>query len=238
MKTLFISALLSLSFISCAQETVKGNGNIDTQIRNVSSKFDAVGTSGAYEVVINDAPQDGKIKLEGDANILDKINVEVKGNTLVLETKNGFNLSFKKPVKITLNAQNLKSLALSGSGNMKANGIQKVEEFSVAVSGSGNIDAKVSAKKVSTAISGSGDINLEGNTDLLIVGTSGSGDVNAFKLNVKDAEIGVSGSGDTELTISGNLTGAVSGSGDIKYKGNPSKIKVQSAGSGDVIDAN
>ncbi len=238
MKTIMLITVFSLSLFSCAQETVKGNGNFETEIRNVSKNFDAVGSSGAFEVIINDAPQDGKIKLEGDANILKKINVEVKGNSLILETKKGFNLSFKKPIKITLNAQNLRSLALSGSGSILAKGTQNVEEFSVAVSGSGNIDSKVSSHKVSTAISGSGDITLAGKANFLSVGTSGSGDVYAFKLNVKDAEIGVSGSGDTELTVSGTLTGAISGSGDIKYKGNPVNIKVQSAGSGDIIDAN
>src|SRR5690606_17678349 len=120
MKTFIITAFFGLSLISCAQETVKGNGNFSTEIRYVNENIEAVGSSGAIEVVINNAPQDGKIKLEGDANILGKIIVEVKGNSLVLETKKGFNLSFKKPVRITINAQNLKYLGLSGSGSIKA----------------------------------------------------------------------------------------------------------------------
>ena len=238
MKTFIITAFFGLSLISCAQETVKGNGNFSTEIRNVNENFEAVGSSGAFEVVINDAPQDGKIKLEGDANILGKIIVEVKGNSLVLETKKGFNLSFKKPVRITINAQNLKYLGLSGSGSIKAKGTQNVEEFTAAISGSGDIEAKVSAHKTSTAISGSGDITLSGKTKVLKVATSGSGDVHAFDLDANDVEIGVSGSGDTEIQVSESLTGGVSGSGDIFYKGNPAQIKIASGGSGDVIDAN
>src|SRR5690606_10291687 len=238
MKTFIITAIFGLSMISCAQETVKGNGNFSTEIRNVSKNFEAVGSSGAFEVVINDAPQDGKIKLEGDANILEKIIVEVKGNSLVLGTKKGFNLSFKKPVRIIFNAQNLKYIGLSGSGSIKAKGTQNVDEFSAAISGSGDIDAKVSTHKTSTSISGSGDITLSGKTKLLTVATSGSGDVHAFKLKANDVEIGVSGSGDTEVQVSESLTGGVSGSGDIFYKGNPAQIKIASGGSGDVIDAN
>lgn len=238
MKTFIITAIFGLSMISCAQETVKGNGNFSTEIRNVSKNFEAVGSSGAFEVVINDAPQDGKIKLEGDANILEKIIVEVKENSLVLGTKKGFNLSFKKPVRIIFNAQNLKYIGLSGSGSIKAKGTQNVDEFSAAISGSGDIDAKVSAHKTSTSISGSGDITLSGKTKLLTVATSGSGDVHAFKLKANDVEIGVSGSGDTEIQVSESLTGGVSGSGDIFYKGNPAQIKIASGGSGDVIDAN
>ncbi|HLV23338.1 MAG TPA: head GIN domain-containing protein [Moheibacter sp.] len=239
MKTLFITTLFSLSFFSCAQESVRGNGNFITETRNVSADFNEIESAGAFDIIINDVPQDGKIKLEGESNILDKIEVEVQGNTLVIQHKQGYNFfNNSGSVKVSLNARNLKSLGLSGSGSITAKGIQKVDDFSASLSGSGEIDAKVSAQNVNAAISGSGDIRLSGDADKFKVGISGSGDVKAFALNSKDAEIAVSGSGDTEITVNGNLTASVAGSGDIHYKGNPAKINAQSGGSGDVIDAN
>ncbi len=238
MKTILITALFSLSLISCAQETVKGNGNMNSETRTVNKNFDGVESAGAFDVVINDAAQDGKIKLEGESNILEKIEVEVQGTTLVIKTKKGVNLNFRKAVKVTLNAQNLKSIGLSGSGNITAKGVQKSNDFSVALSGSGDIETGISAQNTNVAISGSGNIKLSGNSNKLKIGISGSGDVNAFGLKTTDTEIGVSGSGDVEVTCSGSLTGAVAGSGDIFYKGNPSKINVKSAGSGDIIDSN
>src|SRR5690606_37057194 len=113
-----------------------------------------------------------------------------------------------------------------------------VANFSAGLSGSGEIDAKVSAQNLNAAISGSGDIRLGGDADKVKVGISGSGDVKAFELKSKDADIAVSGSGNTEITVNGNLTASVAGSGDIHYKGNPAKINAKSGGSGDVIDAN
>ena len=238
MKTLLIASLFSLSFISCAQETVKGNGNMNSEIRNVSKNFDGVESAGAFDVVINNAPQDGKIELEGESNILENIEVEVQGTTLVIKNKKGINLNFRKPVRVTLNAQNLNSIGLSGSGNITARGIQKTNDFSVALSGSGDIETGISAQNTTAAISGSGNIKLSGTSNKLKIGISGSGDVNAFGLKTTDTEIGVSGSGDVEITCTGSLSGAVAGSGDIFYKGNPSKINVKSAGSGDVIESN
>lgn len=239
MKTFIITAFFGLSMISCAQEGVRGNGQIINETRNVSANFDEFESAGAFEIIINDAAQDGKIKLEGESNILDKIEVEVQGNRLVIQHKKGYNFfTNSRPVKISFNARNLKSLGLSGSGSITANGVQKVDNFSVALSGSGDIDAKVSAQNVKAAISGSGDINLEGKAQKFNVGISGSGNVNAYELKTQDAVISVSGSGDTKLTVNESLTASIAGSGDIHYKGKPNKIKASSGGSGDVIDAN
>ena len=238
MKTLLISALISLSIISCAQETVKGNGNKKIEKRTVEANFTGIGSEGSFDILIEDGPQDGIIYLEGDSNILEKITTEIKGNTLVIGFRKGFNLKFNNKIKVRLKAQNLKSIALSGSGTIKTEGVQKANEMSISISGSGDIDAKVAAENITTAISGSGDVYLSGTAQKLKVGTSGSGDVKAFNLKCADLEVGISGSGNTEITASNSISGAIAGSGDIKYKGNPSKIKVNSAGSGDIIDAN
>lgn len=239
MKSFILLTALSISFLSCAQEGVKGNGNRITETRNVTANFNEVESAGAFEVVINNAPQDGKIKLEGDSNILEKIEVEVEGNTLVLKhKKNVGSFNYSGRILITFNAKNLKSIGLSGSGSITAKGTQEVDDFSAALSGSGDIEAKVSANHVNSGISGSGNITLSGKTNSFKTGISGSGDVKAFQLETKDADIAISGSGDVEITSNGSLYGAIAGSGDVHYKGNPSKINIKSGGSGDVIEEN
>ncbi len=239
MKTITLIIIFSISLISCAQDGVRGNGNRITENRTVSSKFNKVESAGAFEVIINEGPQNGKIKLEGDSNILDKIEVKVEDNTLIIKQKNGFNFSLNSgSVTISFQAKNLQSIGLSGSGSITAKGTQNVDDFDVALSGSGDIDVKVSAKHVSTAISGSGNIHVTGKSNSFEAGISGSGDVNAFNLKTQSSDIGISGSGNVEITTDGELTGAIAGSGDIYYKGNPSSVKVTSGGSGDVIDSN
>lgn len=238
MKTILFTTLSFIFLISCAQETVKGNGKMTSEIRKVSGNFDAVESAGAFDVIIKDGAQDGNIKLEGESNILEKIEVKVNGSTLVLKQKPGFNFRSNRNITITFSAKNLKSIGLSGSGNITTEGIQKADSFNAGLSGSGDLDLKVSAKNITAGISGSGNIKLNGNADNLEIGISGSGDVNAFGLKANDVQVGVSGSGDVEVTSNGNLKAAVAGSGDIYYKGNPQSVNAKSSGSGDVIDAN
>lgn len=239
MKPLFFSVFSVFFLISCAQETIRGNGDFTTEIRQINTNFDTLESSGAFEIIINDAPQDGKIKLEGDSNILEKIKVETKENKLIIEYEKGVNIiNNSRSVKISLNAQNIKALGLSGSGKINMLGTNNVDSFHIGLSGSGSINAKTISKDVIVGISGSGDVNLGGQTKNLKVGISGSGDVNTFNLNVINSQISVSGSGDVKINVSGNLTVNSSGSGDVFYKGNPKSVIANSNGSGDVIASN
>ncbi|NNF18253.1 MAG: DUF2807 domain-containing protein, partial [Flavobacteriaceae bacterium] len=66
---------------------------------------------------------------------------------------------------------------------------------------------------------------------------SGSGDLDAFDLEADDVEVQVSGSADVEVTANKSLKANVSGSGDIRYKGNPKKVDSRKSGSGDITKA-
>ena len=65
---------------------------------------------------------------------------------------------------------------------------------------------------------------------------SGSGTVNLRGCTFAGAEIRISGSGNGLLTLgSGDLTGSISGSGSITYRGSPTRVDVRTSGSGRVI---
>jgi hypothetical protein len=66
---------------------------------------------------------------------------------------------------------------------------------------------------------------------------SGSGDLKAFNFKTRRTETQISGSGNSEISVSENLTVRISGSGDVAYKGNP-KIDSRISGSGRLINAN
>lgn len=231
------TSLFILSFIlictSCAQETTKGNGNIVKETRNIGN-FNEIETGGSYDVYVYDAPNDGKLTIEGESNIIANIETKVEGNKLTIKKKKGFSFSTSKGVKIYINARNLKAVGVSGSGSLTAEGVQNVDSFSAGLSGSGDIKIKVNAKNTTLGVSGSGDIQISGKTSNLEIGISGSADVEASNLEAEKVTIGVSGSGNSKVWATKAIKGSVSGSGDIYYKGNPDVLEVQSSGSGDI----
>lgn len=233
MKTILLTFTSLLFFVSCAQDRINGNGKVTTETRNID-KFNEIEAGGSYDVYIVDAPQDGKLMIEGESNVISSIETVVEGDKLIIRKKRGidFNFSSTKGVKITVNARNLKSIGLSGSGSLVAEGVQNVDNFSAGLSGSGDMKVKVNAKKVNVGVSGSGDLNIGGNASEVEIGISGSADVEADNLQAEYVTVGISGSGNSDVWATKSLKGAVSGSGDVTYKGSPEIVDVAASGSG------
>lgn len=143
-------------------------------------------------------------------------------------------------------------LKVSGSGTLKVEA--DANDVTADISGSGDITLRGNMKNVRSNISGSGKINMQadvsgtasfdisGSGDALARGSagqveariSGSGKVLAAALETKACKVRISGSGSVQINVSEELEATISGSGDVQYTGNPSRLNVHSSGSGKV----
>ena len=133
------------------------------------------------------------------------------------------------------------SLLLTGSGDIKFNRID-CENLNVKCTGSGDINVqKMNCVKLFTTLTGSGDIRisnidcndvnaaLNGSGDLLLSGEAskasynlhGSGDIDAQNLTTDKSKATIGGSGDIKCNAETLLKARTTGSGSIRYKGNP-----------------
>ena len=234
---IFGIALMVTSFSnaqSWGNKKVKGNGNMTTENRNTGN-YDEIKCAGSMDYILV-AGTEGKIKIEGESNLLEYIITEVKGNKLVVKVKNGINLksSSNKGIKITIPFEDISQVSLSGSGDLWNDDVIKADNLDVSLAGSGDVTIKVDANSVEGNLSGSGDITLSGKTDKLDVSLAGSGDIHGFGLQSNHTEASVAGSGDIEIVSNKSLKARVSGSGDIEYKGNPDKEDSKVSGSGSI----
>ena len=105
----------------------------------------------------------------------------------------------------------------------------------IEVEGSGDVRVDdVDGEKFSVAIRGSGDVRVVGHANSVELSVAGSGDIDASNLHAREGIVHISGSGDIKVHASKSLDANVSGSGDIRYGGNPEKISKSIAGSGSV----
>lgn len=215
---------------------VKGNGNVITQTRTVNN-FDEVSIGGSFDVVLVDG-QEGKITIEGEENLLPYLITEVKGGDLKVKFKDNTNIRTTKRFTVTIPFEDIESIGLGGSGNVKVEKTIKTEDASFSIGGSGNITAIVDADTVKASIGGSGNINLEGTSNKLKCSIAGSGNVKAYDLKTDAVKASIAGSGDVRVTVKNKIKANVVGSGSVYYKGNPKYIDTNSVGSGDVIDRN
>jgi hypothetical protein len=174
------------------------------------------------------------VKIEGDENLLEYIEIENQGDDLEIRTRRGYNLRPRSGIKIYITAPSFDKLAVTGSGELKTQTkISNGKNVGVSVTGSGDMILNIDAPSINSEITGSGNITINGGTRNFSTEVTGSGEVHAFDLLSENTKVTITGSGDVEIFASKQLDINISGSGDVKYKGNPS-VNKSVAGAGDI----
>jgi len=231
-KTITLLFLFTFSLGNVYAQRVKGNGKLINKTRNVGS-FDGVGVSGSFDVILV-AGNEGKLDISVEENLAPYLITEVNNGNLKIRWKKGTNIRTSKSTKIKVHFKEINSLAMSGSGDISSEDVIRGKSLDMAVAGSGDIKLDIEVQKAESAVSGSGDIELSGKATEFEAAVSGSGDIEAYDLKTEKAELKVAGSGSIEISVEKELVARVSGSGDIKYKGQPRIEDIKVSGSGNV----
>jgi len=216
MKNLFFLATLFLVALSSCTKDIVGSQQILTEERTVND-FEHIQVEGPVEVQVLFG-ESHKITVQADDNLMEHLNTTVNGNTLLVD------LNLKKDVyeNITLKVQivmpNLKSVAHNAVENMKIVGFEDLTEIAITQSGIGNI-------------------TMDGSSQKLLLNKNGVGKFNGFNFVTENSEVQQDGIGDVHLSVNAMLTGQLTGTGDIQFKGNPA-IDLPVTGFGKIVDAN
>jgi len=209
----------------------------EVQDRHLSG-FNAVEIEGSVDVYIVQG-QSESVKVEAPSEMIDHIITEVNGSTLRIRDKNSSgwhwgNWGNHKKVAVYVSIREVHEIGITGSGDVYFKDGITANNLRIRVSGSGDVLGKVEAKNLDCSISGSGDMKLVGRADQQNISVSGSGDYSARGLATQNTAVHVSGSGDANINVSGNLEAAVSGSGDVTYTGGAQHVMKSKSGSGDI----
>lgn len=229
----FLLATATVGFTSC-NDTLHGHGDSVSRTRTVGS-FDKIEAGGEFEIYLTQGPATD-IVLEGQENVLADLQTTTHNNKLEIDYKHN-NVRIDKPVRIYITTPNLKEISVSGANNVKGLTDWKVNDLEIATSGSSEITLNVKeANFVETRISGSAEINLSGDAKKQELNISGSGKLKAFNFFTNSAEVKISGSGHSDVSVTDKLSADISGSGKVRYKGSPA-VSASVSGSGSVEKA-
>jgi hypothetical protein len=239
-RSLLFAFLIVSSVSSCVLnfggKRVKGNGNITVDERSVSS-FVEVDVEGAVDVYVEQGSPK-PVRVEVDENVQSYIEVETRGDKLVVKSKSGYNLKPSKKTKIYITSPNYRKLDVSGACNIySVNRLVLQNPLSLKVSGAGDIKVDVSAPAVSAKVSGSGNVDMKGETRNFDLKISGAGDARCYELLSETTKVDISGAGSAQVFASVLLDAEVSGAGSINYKGNAANVNQHVSGAGSVKKA-
>jgi len=228
-QILSIIALLPLFFSSLQAENFKVN----------LEDFDVleIRTSGMIDWKAGQAG----CSVDCSAPLFEELDIEQNGRKLIVQWKSNGKPGWKSgtaKLLIHLQSDYLKKVDISGSADLRFLSADKVADFALSINGSGDFSGELDcAGAVSMNVSGSGDLKPSGKCKNLNVSISGSGDFSGLNLKSEIAIIKIAGSGDASVYASEELDASVSGSGDIRYAGNPKKLNKKVSGSGEIQKA-
>ncbi|MGP1282457.1 MAG: head GIN domain-containing protein [Parasphingopyxis sp.] len=197
------------------------------------AEFDAVSLRGPdnVEITLGDAFD---IRVEGDDEVVERLEFEIRSGTLRIGRESGRGLSIgDDPATVFITMPAINGASVAGSGDMRI-ARAEADDFAVSIAGSGSLAiAALEADRAEFDIAGSGDIQAAGTVADLEIGIAGSGDIEAADLRVRRADISIAGSGNVELHATERVEGNLLGSGDIRVRGG-AECRSNSVGSGDM----
>ncbi|RDK85337.1 head GIN domain-containing protein [Marinirhabdus gelatinilytica] len=229
MLTLFVSLPAAAQW---GNKKIKGSGNVTTS-KVTTQGYDEVAGVGSLTVILTSGAE-GNITIEADDNLHEYIEVESNGTQLKVKMKKGYSYSSKNDIIVTVPFTEISKVSITGSGDVISKNTIKGDNLAFTVTGSGDLQANVEGNTIDAKVTGSGDMVLTGTANMLEVKVAGSGDFEGNTLNAADTQVYVSGSGDATVMANGTFKARVTGSGDIRYKGKPTKSDTKVIGSGSI----
>lgn len=220
----FSLLLLSLLLTIC----VYGQ-NSDT--RRIAA-FNKVKVSGAIDLYLNPG-NSPEVRLEFSGVTAGDIITDVSGRELVIRLrKNNYGWRNVK-IKAYVSYQQLEAIKASGACDVVAREQIKARRFTLETSGSSDVELlELQADTFYFASAGACDVQIAGKVGEQTVKMSGSGDYSALNLVSETCDLKISGSADVDVHVTEALYVRVSGSGDVRYRGNPSTSNLKVSGSG------
>jgi len=235
MKHLLLLCIMAAVIFSCNHETVNGNENVISELRNTGS-FRGIKLLGGMNIDVKSGEKQS-VEIKGEENILPYVETYIDDGNLVVKYKNNVNINTHEDLNVYITTASLKDVEILGSGDITGDGrFVNNDDMEIGVMGSGNIKLEVDAPKVKAKTTGSGSIYLSGNTKNISCNTMGSGNIDALELKAENAKATTMGSGDIKVFASIKIDANINGSGNIRYSGGGSVSSV-THGSGSISAA-
>lgn len=223
MRNLFMALFLSgLSMISACNLVgyKKGNGDINTQTTSVDD-FSKVNIGGNYHITLLKGVEE-EVSVKTDENLHQYIEIRVENGELIINSD--FNLKPTDKVQVDIYYQSLDHISSSGASFIEHSDVLTGEDLEIDMMGAGALKMDVDVEQLDINFSGAGLVELYGYTEYQNVVMSGAGAYKAESLTSKVSKINISGIGGADIYANEELDATITGLGDIKYYGNPSKI--------------
>jgi hypothetical protein len=211
-----------ITFQEISNLKVSGGGDTycETPV-NVEALDVYISGGGDFRSVINSEKLKCSISGGGDAEI------EGKTKDYNITVSGGGDLKSKVNAGII-------TCRIGGGGDLYLKNEAQASEADIDIDGGGDVDMKMNAEKLKCSVSGGGDALISGQASVFEININGGGDADAKNLITEITTFNVRSGSDIRVNASKELSGYISGGGDVYYSGNPAKVSIDARGGSEV----
>ena len=234
---IIVATILSLLMLSCdfngnfGNWGVKGNGNVQTEDRNVSNDFNEIEVSRGLDVYLTQG-DDIDISVEADENLLDIIMTEVENNTLMIYADE--NIASSRSQKVFVTFTDVEKITSTSGSDVFSTNVIKAENLDLTTTSGSDMELAIDVDVVECQSSSGSDLRLSGSANIIYAEATSGSDIKAGELKAMRCEANANSGADITVHASNELYAKASSGGDIKYYGNPEKVTKKDGVSGSV----
>lgn len=210
-KLLFFVVLAGLLAACNNLSGIQGSGTPKTETRNVTG-FREIKANGAIYLDVSFKPE-YSVTVEADDNLLEHINTDVSGGTLVIESR-GQRINPKSKINVRITMPEMARLEINGASTGTVAGVK--------------------TDKLDLSINGASKLKIDGEVRELKAQASGASGIDAEGLKTGDANVDASGASSITVNAAGDLSANASGASRVTYIGDPKSLKQNSSGASSV----
>lgn len=234
MKTiakLTLVGILFMSLSSCVFEGVKGNKNVTSQTRNISSDFDAISVSRGLDVYLT-IGFSTSLEIEADENLHEIITTEVEDGVLKISADK--NIRSAKSKKIYVTAKSINEIKATSAAEIRSENTIEADELRLVATSAAELRLSVEANNISCSSTSAAEVRLEGRAENLTVKSTSAAEVNAKGLKTKRCDVSATSAANAYVNVADELDARATSAASIRYTGNPKKVKKKSTSAGSI----
>jgi hypothetical protein len=230
---LIITCLFISAFLVNCRHGLKGNGNVTTETRKVSS-FTDLNVSGVFKTIISQDGGDEWVKVETDENLQKIVTVSSDENTLSIGMENQSGGINSTRMIVYINVKNIKSISDKSVGAMESKDTLKSDELILKTEAVGKTSLTIDVQKLKAKLKSVGATYLSGKAGDVEIENESVGKLEVFDLMAETLTIKNKSVGAVEIFASKEISIDHSGVGKLSYKGNPAVKALTDKGVGKV----
>lgn len=231
-----VSILTALLLTSCRfnvdlGDGIDGNGNVKTETRSITEKFDKINSNRGIEVIVQ---QDSvaEVTVEVDENLIKHITTKVENGTLFVSSDE--NIDSAEKMIVHVKTAKIKGLEATSGSRISTKSTLKGTSIEVKTSSGSEINAVVEYDKVVTEASQGSNLTVSGKALSVTTSSSSGSTTDAGNLMANEVTSDAASGSSTEVNALVKLNASASSGSSINYVGSPKEVKKEESSGGSV----